>query len=368
MSPTPAPPPDDQAWAQAIDRVVHGEGQLALALQPIVDLQRGVVAGHEVLARPVGPPELSPDHWFDAAARLGRSGALAARVLTPALELLDRLPPNTFLTVNLEPGDVATSEVRSTLTSRPRLDRLVVEITERAVIEETSSIVSELEDLRHRGATVAVDDAGAGYAGLQALLTLRPQLVKLDRSLISDLDTDPAKRALLRAIGEFANGIDAWVLGEGIETVEELDELVRLQVPLGQGYLLGRPAPHFLDEIPAKLIHRIQARLDVSTFGGHVASLVEHVDRTTVGSGTDPEAPALQVVIDEHGRPRSLRTVGDADRRALIVKLSDQVTDVAKRVAVRRDGRWQDPVVVIDGQGTLVGIVPVPRLLEALAE
>ncbi len=365
----PAAEPDDRTWESALDRVVQRPDALTLALQPIVDLHRGVIAGHEVLARPAGPPDLPPDRWFAAAERLGRSGPLAASVLRQALTLLDDLPANTFLTVNLEPGDVTRPEVREVLGARTRLDRLVVEVTERAVIDETSSVTAELAELRARGATVAVDDAGAGYAGLQALLAIRPQLIKLDRTLISGIDGDPAKRTLLRALGDFAADLDAWVLAEGIETVEELEELVDLEVPLGQGYLLGRPAPDFSAGIAAPLIDRIQARLQLAELTAHVAALVKPVEAEATGpvlvDCSDTEI--IEVVLDEHRRPVHLRSPGQPDRRPLIVKLSDRLDEVARRVAHRRDGWWRDPVVVIDGQGTYRGAVTVPRLLEALA-
>ena len=86
---------------------------------------------------------------------------------------------------------------------------------------------------------IAVDDTGAGYAGLHHLISVRPEIIKLDRTLVAGIDTDRPRRALVEMFGSFANRFDAWVLAEGVETAAELATLRRIGVPLAQGFLLG---------------------------------------------------------------------------------------------------------------------------------
>lgn len=129
----PAPGPGaERDWEAAIHEVLADPALLRLVFQPIVDLQRGVVVGFETLSRFRGPPHAPPDEWFAAAARLGCHAEMEAHVLAAALELRDDLPPNTFLTVNLDPNLLRSPEVQELL-DRP-LHRLVLEVTEHALI------------------------------------------------------------------------------------------------------------------------------------------------------------------------------------------------------------------------------------------
>ena len=151
------------------------------------------------------------------------------------------LPPDTFLTVNVSPHILGSAPVQDALATRPGLQRVVVELTEHTPVHDLAALRRQCDELRARGALIALDDAGSGYSGLQQLAALRPQVVKLDRALVSDADTDPVRVALAEMLGEFAGRIDAWLLAEGIETPAELAAFALLGVPLAQGWLLGRP-------------------------------------------------------------------------------------------------------------------------------
>ena len=122
------------------------------------------------------------------------------------------------------------------------MDGIVIEITEHELIDEHSALDAAMLGLRARGARLAVDDAGSGYAGLQQLTRLQPDLIKLDRALIMGIDTDPVKAALVHALVRFAESIGATVCAEGIEEVGELVEVAELGVTFAQGYLIARPA------------------------------------------------------------------------------------------------------------------------------
>jgi EAL domain-containing protein (putative c-di-GMP-specific phosphodiesterase class I) len=121
--------------------------------------------------------------------------------------------------------------------------RVVLEITEHAPVDDYDHLTAALERLRRAGVSVAVDDAGAGFASLQHILRLRPDVIKLDITLVRDINRDPVKRALASSLVTFAGDIGSQITAEGIETPEELAALVDLGVPWGQGYYLGRPGP-----------------------------------------------------------------------------------------------------------------------------
>jgi EAL domain-containing protein (putative c-di-GMP-specific phosphodiesterase class I) len=363
-------PIDDQTWRSGLEATLADPASIAIVLQPIVDLQRGVVVGHEALSRFAGPPAATPDRWFAAAERHGVGPALSAATVRAALAWLPGLPPNTFLTINLEPGHLDAPEVLAALdTPSGRLDRVIVELTEHTTLDVTA-LTAGLDGLRTKGGRVALDDAGSGYAGLSLLLELRPDVVKLDRSLVTGLDIDPVRRVLLRSLGELTASIDAWILAEGIETAGELEELVALGVPLGQGYLLGRPQPGFTPQIDVEVARAIIAKLQRTALDELAASLLE---RVPLMAADDPAAAAPAqgscVLVDALGRPCGLgREDGSWEHELLLAKPSETVRAVAHRAATRRRGRFTDAVVLTDGRGQAIGIVSVQRLLEALSQ
>lgn len=347
--------------------------------QPIVDLQRGAVVGYEMLSRFEGPPA-SPDKWFAVADRLGLGPTLQVRTLRHAIDQLAELPANTFLTVNLDPKLIATDAVIEVIEATESLDRIVIELTEQTVAADPDVMMTLLTRAKQAGAVVAVDDVGAGYSGLQALLAVRPQIVKLDRSLVSGMDHDPARTALVEMLGEFVGRLDGWVLAEGLETLAELRACVDLGVPLGQGYLLGRPAAQFATEIPEAVATAIAHRVGAREFGDTLAPLLDVVPAATSPEQardllmTDASHDCVVVVDDDHFRPVGLLTraraaAGDAPvADLLLARISESTSDVARRVATRAVGCRFDPIVCRDGKGRYQGIVTIDRLLRKLAE
>jgi EAL domain-containing protein (putative c-di-GMP-specific phosphodiesterase class I) len=368
------------SWRSALERVLDDPATgLDLAFQPVIDLQRGVVVGYEALARLAGPPSAPPDRWFAAAAGEGLAARLEAAVLERALPTRSALPPDCFLSVNLNPNMVLDRTVRAVLDEAGELPGVVLELTEHDRIHDYSALRRALTRLRASGVNVAMDDAGAGYAGLASLLALRPDLVKIDRTLISGIDVDPVKRELVELLGTMAGRMDAWVLAEGIERREELDTLVRLGVPLGQGFLLGRPAPDRGDIEPGVATHIRQLRTEGGE-GDTVAALVE--DASAVALGATGEATArfeadstLEVipVVDRWERPVALHRRADAlagegpIAEFLRVQAVESVAGVARRAMGRPRTARLDPLLCCDGMGRLRGVVRVDRLLEALA-
>lgn len=228
------------AATKEIRAVLADPSQLAIAMQPILDLRTGLVAGYEALARFPASAGRPPDEWFALAHRCGLGPELEALAVANAFANTVR-PGDTYLSVNLSPSALVSHAVWSTLPER--LDDVVIEVTEHELIEQDPALDAALKGLRARGARIAVDDAGSGYSGLQQLTHLRPDLIKLDRSLIKGIDCDGVKAALVNGLVHFAESIGATVCAEGIERIAELTEVSELGITYGQGYVIARPAP-----------------------------------------------------------------------------------------------------------------------------
>lgn len=221
--------------------------------QPIFDMETRRPIGFEALSRFQSDPYRPPNLWFEDAATVGLQEELECATITRALEALPLLPDDIYLSVNASPKTVSSGAL-SELFQRIPAGRIVLEITEHAEIDDYDTLIDQLDLLRFRGARLAVDDAGAGYSGLQQIVRMKPDILKLDMSLTSGICYDVVKRSLASALVSFAHEIDAQIVAEGIETEAEFETLKSLRVPLGQGYLLGRPA----DLVSAKSWFQLQ--------------------------------------------------------------------------------------------------------------
>ncbi len=224
---------------QRVDAVLAGN-DVQMALQPLVSLVTGQVAGVEALAR-FGDGR-GPDQWFREAHECGRVRELDELTFTAALALFEQLPESVYLSVNASPELlVDPAFCQGLATSGLPLHRLVIEITEHARVPDYPALNAALVTLRARGVRFAIDDTGAGYASLNHVLQLRPDIIKLDRALIIDVEGDPARRSLVTALVLLALEIGASVTGEGVETADQLEALSTLGVDHAQGYLLSHP-------------------------------------------------------------------------------------------------------------------------------
>jgi EAL domain-containing protein (putative c-di-GMP-specific phosphodiesterase class I) len=339
---------------------------LTLVFQPIVDLAAATVAGYEALAR--FPGSAGPDVWFAAAAEAGVAAELEALAIHKALAAVPSLPRDTFLTVNVSPHILGSAPVQDALATRPDLRRVVVELTEHTPVHDLAALRRQTDELRARGALIALDDAGSGYSGLQQLAVLRPQVVKLDRALVSDADTDPVRVALAEMLGEFAGRIDAWLLAEGIETQAELAAFAQLGVPLAQGWLLGRPSAGFAPLAP-ETVRLIRAQVARARLTDSVASLLRPVRQCTLGEEAPGVPPA--VLVGPQGEPAALLL---ADPRtaevytapvSLRVHPTTDVTDALQRALTRPPAQRFDPVVCTDPSGNVLGLLRIEDLASA---
>ena len=220
------------------------ERGIEMAFQPIMDLATRRTVGFEALSR-FPPPDRNPMRWFDDAELAGMRAELEFASVRAALNKIDRIPPDTYLSLNFSPSvlnELPRVDLDG-LAARVPFERIVIEVTEQAPVDDYARLGEAMADIRNRGVRLAIDDVGAGFANMRHIIQLRPDIIKLDISLVRDIDSDPSRRALAGSIALFGTQTGAKVVAEGIETPMELVALVELGIPYGQGYLLGRPTP-----------------------------------------------------------------------------------------------------------------------------
>ena len=215
---------------------------MSIVFQPIADLATGTVVAVEALARFAAEPVRPPNLWFAEAAEVGLGRPLELAAVEAALAHLPDFPAELSMAVNVSPATVTAPEFSDLILGAPT-NRIVIELTEHVEIRDYDIVIEALASLRAAGVRLAVDDAGAGFATLQHILTLQPDIIKLDIALTRGVDEDPVRRALARALVGFASEIGATIMAEGIETAGELETLRHLGVPSGQGFYLAHPGP-----------------------------------------------------------------------------------------------------------------------------
>jgi EAL domain-containing protein (putative c-di-GMP-specific phosphodiesterase class I) len=211
-----------------------------MVFQPVYDLEAGDVFAYEALARFPMEPYRPPSAWFADAAEVGLGVELELAAIESAIAEIDGLPEGVRLAINVSPLTALSPHFFNVLA--PRANRVIIEVTEHERVEDYDALNEALAPLRALGASIAIDDVGAGFASLTHILKLAPDIVKLDLSLTRGIAADPARDALASSLVDFASGIDATIGAEGIETQSELDRLRVLKVRYGQGFHLGVPA------------------------------------------------------------------------------------------------------------------------------
>lgn len=232
---------DLQGLQASFERVLEG---FQLAFQPIVHAATGERFGYEALLRSSESSLPHPEAVLRAAEKLERVHELGRFIRQRAARACESLSAADTLFVNLHPRDLADDhllDVRSPLTALA--SRVVLEVTERASLAGVADLRARVERLRELGFRIAVDDLGAGYAGLTSFVVLQPDIVKIDMSLIRGVDTDSTRQKLVRSMTGVCREMGILVVAEGIETQAERDVLVELGCDLFQGYLFGRPSP-----------------------------------------------------------------------------------------------------------------------------
>lgn len=227
----------------ALDRALES---LWMAFQPIVRSEDGSVFGYETLMRVSDPGLPNPGAVLNAAERLDRVHEVGQLVRAGAAEPMSSAPDGVLLFLNLHPRDLLDDDLFSPRAPLTELaSRTVLEITERASLDGVDNLRGRLRELRRLGFRIAVDDLGAGYAGLTSFATLEPDFVKLDMTLVRGVDRDPRRMKLIRSLVDVCRDIGGQVVAEGIETQGERDALIEARCDLLQGYLIAKPGRPF---------------------------------------------------------------------------------------------------------------------------
>jgi EAL domain-containing protein (putative c-di-GMP-specific phosphodiesterase class I) len=209
--------------------------------QPILR-RDGSLFGYEALVRTDEPALTQPAQLLAAAERLDELWALGRAMRDRAALVIAVSDPSLHLFLNLHPHDLGDPALLDSDAPHSSLaSRVVLEVTERAPLDEQPETRLRLGQLRELGFKIAIDDLGAGYAGLNSFVQLEPEFVKLDMALIRNLDTNRVKQRLVRSIGEVCKDMGLLVVAEGIETAGERDAVIELGCDLLQGFRFGRP-------------------------------------------------------------------------------------------------------------------------------
>lgn len=224
----------DDAYDQVLD-------QLWMAYQPIVRAKDGSVFAYETLLRSPVKALPHPGAVLHAAEFLGRLPELGRAVRAKAPVPMKEVPKATLF-INLHTDDLLDETLYESDTPLGRLsERVVLEITERADLGSVRDLPARIDRLRAMGYVIAIDDLGSGYAGLASFVSLHPEYVKLDMSLVRGVDGDPLRASLVSSMVNVCRELEIGIIAEGVETASERDKLVELGVDLLQGYFIARP-------------------------------------------------------------------------------------------------------------------------------
>ncbi len=233
--------------SQILDKILEGKN-IKSVYQPIVSLANGEIYGYEALSR-VTKKELSIniEQMFRTADKTGRSWELETLCRTKALENSINLEEGKKLFLNVNSNIIHDKKFKEGFT-KERLNEyglnsnnIIFEITERTAIIDNNAFLASIEHYKNQNYSIAIDDVGDGYSGLNIIANVGPNMIKLNMNLIRDIDKDETKQLLCRAMVDFCKNAGIYLVAEGIETEEELKMLIKLRVDLGQGYFLGIP-------------------------------------------------------------------------------------------------------------------------------
>ncbi len=215
-----------------------------MVFQPIFYLETRQLIGYEVLTRgPQKSPLKNPEKLFKCALNYGMLFDLEMVCRKKALAKVDDLPAEKLFFFNNNPYLIESERFKEVLSLYANPEQIVLEITERAEVKNFPKFYQILSSAKAKGFKISIDDVGSGYSSLGTIAELEPDFVKIDISLIRDINNKPKKQNLIKAIALLCEQNQTVSIGEGIETEDELNTLINLKIEAGQGYFLGRPAP-----------------------------------------------------------------------------------------------------------------------------
>ncbi|RNB81575.1 GGDEF domain-containing protein [Brevibacillus fluminis] len=384
--------------------------EVQMLFMPIASLKDGEPLGWEALARgPENSQFYSPAALFSYAEETDSVFRLEQLCRKRAFEQLRYLQPHQKMFINLDPRAIDDpfllrgQALRMLEESNLNPGNIVFEITERHAITNYQVFRKVIEEYRKKGYLIAVDDAGAGYSSLESITEIYPDYIKLDMSLIRGIDTDSIKQALLETIVQFAEKVKCKIIAEGIETEKELNTLMEIGVPYGQGYFLGKPAKGMtkIKGDALTFIDAVSSREENRTYfhRGHFATVGEITTKTVVAK-KDMRVRQVHQLFEQNQRIDSIvvldgeKPVGMLMRfqlyqilggqygialyyerpvsqvmnyNPLIVEQSQAIDEVAKLAMARDAYHLYDVVIATDQEGAYAGIVSVQSLLDKMA-
>lgn len=231
----------------SMKRIVSGK-EISLLAQPIIDVDSGVVQAWEMLTRgPKGTPFESPLHLFSVARQTGFLYDLEMIVLEKTFEQIRLTQCRQAIFVNFTPLSLGNpsfiKDLKAVLYKYKHIppSQITIELTERDSIEGIELLLEHIRILRNLGFQIAIDDTGSGYASLNTISTIMPDIIKIDRSVIQDIDKNSVKESMLKGLVLVAKETGSLVVAEGIENAGEASVLSRNKVDLAQGYFFARP-------------------------------------------------------------------------------------------------------------------------------
>jgi diguanylate cyclase (GGDEF)-like protein len=263
---------------EALEYIINHQ-QIRTVFQPIISLKDGIILGHEALSRITCDSAIEDTEMlFEAATQYNQLWNLELLCRTTALEAAYKfmIPPyDKMLFLNVNPNTMHSDNFKKGFTKdflkqfKMQPQNIIFEITERNVISDMNGFLTTIDHYRSQDYKIAIDDAGAGYSGLNLISDINPNYLKLDMKLIHDIDTDSLKYALVKGMVELSKASKITLIAEGIETPEELGTLINLGVQYGQGYLLQRPSAEILK------------------INGEILNMIEELNKKTIESFID---------------------------------------------------------------------------------
>lgn len=378
--------------------------------QPIVSLKDGGIIGYEALSRgPEDTPCFNPEYMFEKARECGKLWELEMICRSSAIANYNIHDSSKLLFINIDTDVLKDSNFIQGMTmellNKFNINPLnvVLEITEKTSIDDYSSFKKALDYYKNQGYKIAIDDVGTGFSGLTTIANVRPHYIKLDKSLVIDINRDNFKKAMVKSFIEFARNTNIKVIAEGIEEKSVLNTLIELGIDLGQGFFLQRPFPEFF-ELPIDIKNSITKRntyIEESRFipcsAIHVGTIARHdspVFLTTTCSDVEkifkqnPKITGIPIVNHDltiaglimntnffsrvgtqYGwslymkRPIQLLM----DNCPLIVDYNTPLDKVSSIVISREEYQLYD-YILVKKEGVYYGVVPVIALLEKSME
>jgi EAL domain-containing protein (putative c-di-GMP-specific phosphodiesterase class I) len=235
--------PSDRGGLDAsLDRALRS---MRIVFQPVVGWQTHQVFAYEALLRSHEPSLPTPEVLFEAAERAGRLPEMSRAIRTATVAAAESSDAQ-YTFVNIHPRDLLDDELYDRRSALGRVaSRVALEITERARLDEVRELPARIQSLRAMGFKIAVDDLGAGYSGLTSFARLEPEIVKIDMSLVRNIEREPMQSKLVASLASLCKDTNRLVVAEGVETMDERDALIACGCDLLQGYLFARPGPPF---------------------------------------------------------------------------------------------------------------------------